>query len=180
MEAMDFPLLGEPLALDLANTVVRERGAEIDLLADGAGVEAWLAAHASQVPPGHVRPDDLRALRDALRDLFAARASGGRPDAAALEQVNRAARATQLPALSVGAHGPQVAWPATGSDAILAAVAQSALAVVASDLQVRACENPECLLHFAVHDSRRRFCSTARCANRARQARHRARRGADG
>jgi len=127
------------------------------------------------MPPGPVRAGDLRALRDALRELFAARARGRRPDAAAVEQVNRAARAGPVPALRAGADGPEVAWTATGSDAVLAAVAQSALALVASDLPVRACENPECLLHFAVHDSRRRFCSTARCANRARQARHRAR-----
>src|SRR5947199_253785 len=56
-----FPLLGEPLAVDLANTTARVRGREVDLIADDASLAAWL-----DLPPvlGTVDGAALRDLRD--------------------------------------------------------------------------------------------------------------------
>lgn len=175
--AAAFPLLGEPLALELANTVVQTRGREVDLLAEPGAVTAWLAAQAARLPAGAPpTAGEVVALRDALRVLFAALAARRPAVDEAVETVNRAATlaAGRLEAAPAGA---RLAWssPRRPGGGILAALSQSALAVVAAEIEVRACENPECLLHFAATDPRRRFCSTRSCANRARQARHRAR-----
>lgn len=174
---MRFPLVGEPVAIDLANTVVRERGVDLDLLAEPAGVDEWMRLHASQLPPGAVDGTALRALRDALRQLLADREAGSHVANAgtAIGQVNSAAQGAPVLQLSTESRDIRIDWRGTGTDAVLGAIAQNMLSLLASDPPLRACENHECVLHFVAYDRRRRFCSTARCSNRARQARHRER-----
>ena len=71
-----FRWLGEPLAIDFANTVmvVRE-GEEVDLIGDLDGIGRWLDAEAERLGELSVAPDrigEIRSLRDAVRALLTA------------------------------------------------------------------------------------------------------------
>lgn len=172
---MRFPLIGEPVAIDLANTVVRGRVVDVDLLADQAGIDDWFRLHADHLPPGPVEGSSLRELRDALRELLGD-VDAGRPVASSTaERINRAANAAPGPQVRAGDDASLFGWGRAGTEAVLAAIAQNLLQLLAAGARLRSCENHECLLHFVAYDSRRRFCATARCSNRARQTRHRAR-----
>jgi predicted RNA-binding Zn ribbon-like protein len=161
-----FPLLGEPLAVDLANTTVRVRGRDVDLIADDEGVTAWLDLHPTLGPADG---GELRALRDAVREVFRATTDTRAAAPTALAAVNEAAQRCQA-TLTSTSDGPTVTW--TGG--ALAVLARSAVEVVAAE-GLRGCANHDCVLFFAHGDERRRFCDTKTCANRARQARHRER-----
>ncbi len=183
-DAAAFPLLGEPLAIDLLNTVVAARGGPRDLLATPAALLAWIGAQAGRLPPeADAHPADVlprvRALREALRALFAAAVDGASPAPEAVAAVNAAAACA--PAF------PQLAWapPAaprarlgypTGrpGDALLAAVAASGIALLAGDdrRRLRRCDGPGCVLLFLATNPRRRWCSANGCGNRVRVARH--------
>lgn len=109
--ATSAPLLGEPLAVELMNTIWADRSGVHDALADGAGTLAWLRAMEPRLPRspavdrwlGDVSPTEppteppaelsdategLRRLRDALRRVAAIRTADPRPAAAsAIEDV---------------------------------------------------------------------------------------------
>lgn len=131
-------------ALDLANSVVRDGREVVDTLDRQLG---------------------LTPLRDAIRELFAAAASGTAPPPAAVELVNRLAAA------------PRLRWdtgrPALAPEAPAAEAARTAVELLAGG-RVHRCGNPRCV-HFFVAGRRRDYCSDA-CANRTRVARHAARR----
>ena len=176
-----FPLLGEPLALDLVNTRVREDGHARDLLDEPSALATWLAAQAARVRwVGTVTPADLRAvraLRDAIAALLAARRVRARPSRAALATVN-AALAMPAPPRQLGwtSGGPRMrATPTADQRGALL----RALAVDATDLLtgpdaalVRMCAHPDCVLQFVARDPRRKWCTASGCGNRARVARH--------
>ena len=74
-----FRWLGEPLAIDLANTVmvVRE-GEAVDLIATPEELRRWLDAERGRLgdyafEPSHL--DEIRTLRDAIRELLGAAAA---------------------------------------------------------------------------------------------------------
>ncbi|WP_211766943.1 CGNR zinc finger domain-containing protein [Kutzneria sp. CA-103260] len=161
-----FPLLGEPLAVDLANTIARLRGRDVDLIADDAGLTAWLSLHPQL---GAVDGDELRALRGAIREVFQATAETRSADPDAVTAVNAAAFRC-LATLTSTSDGPVVEW----GGGPLPVIARSAVEVVAA-ASLRGCANHDCVLFFAHGDERRKFCDTRTCANRARQARHRER-----
>jgi predicted RNA-binding Zn ribbon-like protein len=124
------PLLGEPLPVELMNTVWAGRDGVHDALADPAEAMAWLRAvapRAEAAPQELGSPatstetgtliSDLRNLRDALRHLAAEvtddprprRRSGPRPSAAraaAVSTINQAAAAAPA--------WPELSWPDDG------------------------------------------------------------------
>jgi predicted RNA-binding Zn ribbon-like protein len=179
-----FSLLGEPLPVELANTVYARRGVLYDGLTTPQDLTTWLAAHR-----GHFQPtldlhaagqhlDQVRALRDALRELVAAVVEGEPPADAAIATLNRLSRqaptALQLdwspdgqPSLAV-----QPASPDPGAVA-LAELARAGIGLLGGpDRQrLRACRAPGCVLFYVKQHPRREWCSTA-CGNRARAARH--------
>lgn len=183
-----FPLLGEPLALDLLNTRTRSGGQDVDLLDGPEALDSWLGAQATRTGwTGPATAEDLaavRGLREAVRAVLSAAHRGVRPPAGGLATVNRALALGSSPSL-----GYTGGWftidRATGRtrDALLHAVADSAAGLlVGPDLdRLRTCEHPECVLQFLAVNPRRRWCSAAGCGNRARVARHysRQRRSAD-
>ncbi|MFJ6797825.1 CGNR zinc finger domain-containing protein [Streptomyces sp. NPDC091268] len=180
-----FPLLGEPLALDLVNTLP----AEGDLIADPAGLRAWLAAQAGRLGPGAEAGAEVgaaevaavRAVREAARAAIEAVRSGERPPAGAVRELNGAMRAAPV--------HRELAWTdAEGLTAVprrtgpagrwLAAELADAVAELLTDprvAQVRRCEGPGCVLLFLPANPRRRWCAAGVCGNRARVARHYAR-----
>ncbi len=195
------PLLGEPLPVELMNTVWADRDGVHDALAGPAEAMAWLRAVAPRAEVASralgapatssetgTLISDLRDLRNALRRLAAEVTGDPRPDrrsgtgaaasrAAAVSTVNRAAAAAPAwPALSWPDDGPatrrrQSQGPAGRT--LLSAIASQAVSLFAepNPPQLRACLGPGCVLYFVQQHPRREWCS-AGCGNRARVARH--------
>jgi predicted RNA-binding Zn ribbon-like protein len=182
--------MDEPLAVELMNTVWADRVGVHDALASAAQTRDWLDAIADREPlaaaaGGEELADRIRELRDAARRLAAEatddpREAAAAPIASAAEAVgvlNRAAaRAPRWSQLE----WPRDARPASTSataggadDALLAALAEQAIALFAGDdgTRLRPCLAPGCVLYFVGRHPRREWCSAA-CGNRARVARH--------
>ena len=172
-----FRWLGEPLAIDLANTVlvVRE-GEEVDLLATRDDLRRWLAAERERLGDcafavAHLA--EIRALRDAVRGALSATAAGATPPPEALEHVNAAcADAPVAPQLNVGPDGElRVDERPASPDPLarlLATLARSAIALLTGPERLHLCGAPSCGMLFL---GQRRWCCAA-CGNRARAARH--------
>ena len=192
------PLLGEPLPVELMNTIWADRDGVHDALSETTGTEAWLRAIGPRISlppaPGPGTPDAadidhltrrLRTLRDALRRLAAEATGDPRPAAAsatreldaAVAAVNQAACA--VPRWSALAWTPGEApsrlarTSGRAADAAVSAIAEEAIGLFSRDdrLQLRACLAPGCVLYFLKDHPRREWCSPA-CGNRARAARH--------
>jgi predicted RNA-binding Zn ribbon-like protein len=180
---VQFPLTGEPLALDLVNT----RPLGQDLLATPADLAAWLTVQSGRladVSGPAPSPADLAAVH-AVRDHAAAALDharhGHRPPAAALRGLEAALRAAP-------AHR-RLGWDGTTVTAVakrtgrLGARAAAELAESTVDLladpkavaAIRECAADDCVLVFLPARPRRVWCSAARCGNRTRVARHYAR-----
>jgi len=174
--------LGEPLAVDFANTTKR-RGAEArECLRSGADVAEWARLQAGRVPrvaaaDAHARLGELIALRDAVATVLRARVDArgrsiARDLAAATARVNAAARAVPIVAQLRGA--AVVAEPAAAADPLdelLARVAAATIELVGGDDFVGFCDAPSCGQFFAGGRAGRLWCSDA-CGTRARVARH--------
>lgn len=178
---MRFPLVGEPLALDLVNTRVRRGGTDVDLLRSTAALAAWLRMERERVTwHGPATADDLDAvcgLRDAIDCLLRARRAGSRPPRTALARVNHALAADDVrQRLAWNASGPALAAAPlhTQRSALLREVARDAVALLTGPRadRVRECAHPDCRLQFLALNPRRRWCSSATCGNRARVAEH--------
>lgn len=179
--SLRFQLLGEPLALDLANTRVRSRGAEVDLLDSRTALAAWLGAERQRIAwRGKATQADLdavRELRDAIDCLLRARRARTRPPRAALACVNRALAANDTqPRLIWNASGPALAAGSAHAQrvALLRELARDGVALLTGPDagRVRECAHPDCRLQFLALNARRRWCSSATCGNRARVAEH--------
>jgi len=168
--------LGEPLAVDFANTV-RRRGRDFtELLSSGTDLRAWAAREAGRVPdPPELAADrrlrDVRELRDAVFALLLARAERTDVPAGVERQVNEALAALPLvPQLSGGAVSLVAPAGADPIDELLARVAHSALDVVATPA-LAFCDAPSCGHFFMRRRRDQRWCGTA-CGTRTRVARH--------
>lgn len=184
--AGSFPLIGEPLALDLLNTRACRNGAVVDLLDAPAALREWLSAQAERIAwQGSVRSADFEAvcvLRDAIDELVSAHGADRRPAQAALGEVNAALRFSgEQPQLRWGAAGPRLKTPPATARraALLNLLARSALELLTGPdaARIRVCAHPECILRFVARNPRRRWCDSAVCGNRARVARHYIRHG---
>lgn len=178
------PLTGEPLSLDLLNTLWHDRYGRYDLLDSTAGLACWLAG--SRSAAAYAR-GELRADRATLTAARAARSAlagvAGRADAgpAALGAFNRLLDAGRIRRL-LTASGPVERLEAPDSGRLLGylvAADHLRLLSTAGD-RVRSCADPSCGLRF--HDvsrnGTRRWCTSTGCGNRAKAARHYARRTA--
>jgi predicted RNA-binding Zn ribbon-like protein len=180
---MSFPMLGEPLPIELVNTLYAGRNKLVDGLAAPDDLVAWLQAHASQFQTDVAgatgeRVNEFRELREALRVLFRATLKHEGPPAAAVDTLNRmSAAAPAFPQLRWSSAGePHVTVKYCGDDpaaSVLTEVAQSSLQLLGGPdrLRLRACHAPGCVLFFLKDHPRREWCSGA-CGNRARAARH--------
>ncbi|MCE6996369.1 ABATE domain-containing protein [Saccharothrix sp. S26] len=193
----DAPLLGEPLPVELMNTVWADRDGVHDALRDRDGAKAWLrtvSARTDLLTPGdldRLTPSDLDRLahrlvdlRDALRRLAAEVTEDPRPHAshpraldAAVTALNQAAGDTpRWSALSWTPGRPPARHVRAGgppASAAVSAIADEAVALLTQDARhrLRACLGPGCVRYFVKDHPRREWCS-ATCGNRARSARH--------
>ncbi|MCG3043849.1 CGNR zinc finger domain-containing protein [Streptomyces fenghuangensis] len=182
----------EPLPVEFANTLSAVRGCLVEGLGSPAELESWLRRHRDLFPePGPLRKDELRAgeqqlvharvLRDALRRLIAARVDRKVPDPWDIAHVNRASGMSQSWPVLVwrDAHAPGADSLCT-ADAVthaLSLIARSSVLLLSGEqgALLRSCRAPGCVLFFYRHHPRRAWCSSG-CGNRARVARHHARR----
>jgi predicted RNA-binding Zn ribbon-like protein len=170
-----FRWLGEPLAIDLVNTVmvVRE-GETVDLLAEQAGLERWLEAESSRlgnVSGAAAHADEIRALRDAAHDLFTAVVMESPPPARALDHINRASRGEPV-APQLGDDLQLSAWHGRSARLphLLATLARCVIELVTDPTRkpLQICRAPSCGMFYL---GTKRWCCAA-CGNRARAARH--------
>jgi predicted RNA-binding Zn ribbon-like protein len=190
--------MGEPLPVELMNTVWADRTGVHDALASAADTRAWLAVIADREPlaaagGGEPLAGRLRELRDAARRLAAVttddpRAAAASPLASRTEAVELLNRVAALSPRRSRLHWPEGGSPARtfaaaggADDALLSALAEQTIELFAGDerARLRACLAPGCVLYFAGQHPRREWCSAA-CGNRARVARHYRRHHGDG
>lgn len=177
------PLLGEPLAIEFANTHYAVRGRVREGIGTPDHLVAWLRESSAALGPeaahpriGETETQTFRALRAGIRALCQACVDDRPGDDEHVEVLNAAAAAApRWPRL--GCTG--VAYVVTertasaGAAAALAAIARDAIALIGGSArtQIRACQAPGCVLFFIKDHPRREWCSAA-CGNRARAARH--------
>ena len=194
------PLLGEPLPVELMNTIWAARDGLHEALGSPVDTGAWLRSVTDRedVPGADLTAwldsvseddlkavhQDLRALRDGVRRLAARQTDDTRKPA--LMPVEVATAIASVNALAASAPAwPVLDWPDEGSPhasrgsesapgpVFVADVARATIALLGGDTghQLRACQAPGCVLYFIKQHPRRQWCS-AGCGNRARQARH--------
>lgn len=170
--------------LDLMATLGNRCG---ERLPDAAALEAWLLAGGLVEEPCGADAADLartRALRGALFGVIDAQLQGDRPSAEDLGTINAAAAApARAPRLELSADGLRRERTAPRVAEVLGEIARDAIDLLTGSQRtlLRECAAEDCSgIYVDISPAHtRRWCSTARCGNRARVAAHRAgRRGA--
>ncbi|MEO3795832.1 ABATE domain-containing protein [Nonomuraea sp. B10E15] len=179
------PQLGEPLPIELGNTTHAVRGRVRDGLHTVEHLAAWLrdmrdrlAVPLSDADLQDVTGDDLhraRELRGVIRALADAAVTGQDPAPDTVATLNRhAGSVPRWHELRLGPE-PQLVVRTTGRPvaAAVAALAEDAVTLFAGPVrhEIRACQAPGCVLYFVRDSPRREWCSGG-CGNRARAARH--------
>lgn len=187
------------LVLDLVLTIRHDgNGGVVDDLRTAEGVGAWVHAHAAALPldAGFAGDEagvgEVRAVREAVRALFARAVRPGEPSPADAQRLLPVADAVARlnEAAARVATAPVLSWPegdgaapavrdavvsggASDVDLLVSALARAALAFLASaDRQrLRACHAPRCVRYFLKEHPRQEWCKPS-CGNRARVARH--------
>jgi predicted RNA-binding Zn ribbon-like protein len=175
-----FPWLIFPPAIDLANTVRVTPAGERELLVSEEQFDAWVAAERGRiagVEAASGRLTEVRELRDSVRSLLHARARGRRPPDEARRRVNSIAASAPLRS-ALTAAGRVVDEPASDDPYAVfeATVARSAIELAGrGENRLSVCDAPSCGMLYLRDHPRQVWCSKA-CGNRARVARHTARR----
>jgi predicted RNA-binding Zn ribbon-like protein len=175
-----FPWLGFPPAVDLANTVIVGAAGEHDLLETDDLLDTWIAAERGTIPGAEAasgRLADVRELRDTVRQLLHARARGKPAPAAARRQINAISSAAPI-RITLTADGRSLQEPDVRDEYALfeATIAHSAIELAGQrDAGLSVCGAPSCGMLFLREHPRQLWCSKP-CGNRARVARHAARR----
>jgi len=182
----NFPILGEPLPVELANTRYSHATGIIDFLESPALIASWFAYAPAAAAAGLALPrriteaqcEAIRAVRDVTHSILSSvLASGGTISSTDVTILNRfAARASSRPRLAGDeAAGLRSTLVYTGSrfDVLVAQVAAECIAFFAGPglTQVRRCAHPDCAMFFVQQHRTRRFCHES-CAHRLRQARY--------
>jgi predicted RNA-binding Zn ribbon-like protein len=195
-----FPLLGEPLALDLVNTVVLRDGVTVDLISQPHRWGQWLDYQRPRLEPAlsgalterfrsWAALERVRAFRGAVHVVIETarlgQPSGPQPDAdLAHAALSEAAAYTAGSAVSIttsttqlGAHLPVTEADTdtdTDTEALLGAFAVATIELVTSAgaESIRECQVPDCGLLFLPRHPTRRWCSAWTCGNRIRASRH--------
>jgi predicted RNA-binding Zn ribbon-like protein len=193
--------IADSAGLNFLNSIATPVDAEVDWIADGESLLAWLQqarlvpaevldAMRKQAKPGEL--DRVAAQARKLREWFRAflRKHGGKPlkavELADLEPLNRLlCRDEEFGQLVARKNAKSTAlefhrarrW--RSPESLLLPIAEAlAKALVEEDLSdIKACEGPACTLMFVdrTRGRSRRWCSMGICGNRAKQIAHRRR-----
>ena len=172
--------LGEPLAVDFANTVRRSGWRYRELLEAGADVATWSQRQRGRVPvltaeAAQPRLAEIRTVRDDVFELLLAAARGDSPSAGPVGRIN--ARARERPVVAqVGAPGAEPCTLVLGDpdpvDELLARVVAAAIELTgAPNSGLALCDAPSCGQFFLRERTNQRWCGPG-CGTRARVARH--------
>lgn len=179
----NLPILGEPFAVEFANSLYRlGDGSSIDFLGSAELFDAWFVS-APRVGGEKLAPDsttiqvsELRQLRGVVIDLLdavvAKRAVAGSDVSALNAYAARASCRLQL-RWNDGQGSAALAYSGAAADKSLASIAGDAISFLASEqpASLRRCERPDCFMMFVQQHHKRRFCSES-CSHRTRQARY--------
>jgi predicted RNA-binding Zn ribbon-like protein len=178
-EADDFPIIGEPLPVEFANSLYAAGPQIVDFLASPDLIQRWFTLATPDVDiPGTIRKadgDSIRMLRDAIHAIVTALAVGTTPTAETIAVLNRyAARAPWFLRLGRDDLGRLAATrqrTARPIDALLGRIANETIELVVSPsrIQLRQCNGPGCAMLFVKDHHKRRWCHQS-CGHRARQA----------
>jgi predicted RNA-binding Zn ribbon-like protein len=177
--------LGEPLAIDFANTVRRHGLEYAEYLGEPGDLVTWARHEGLPLSERDVGPrlPEVRELRDAVfallhanaREVGAATPPHATTPSDAETMLNAALAAVPLvPQLRDGDVELTAPRDAPALDELLARVAASALDVL-RDPNLSFCDAPSCGQFFLRHRGDQRWCGPA-CGTRARVARHAAHR----
>lgn len=177
---MTFSFDAGRVSLDLLATLSNRRA---ERLPDPAALDAWLLAGGLAEPGRNTTVDDLaaaRALRTALFDVVDAQLRRERPRGADVEAINDAAAApVRTPRLLLEAGGLRCERIEPSVGEVLGSIARDAIDLLGGPQRelLRECAAEGCSgIYLDASPARtRRWCSAARCGNRARVAAHRAR-----
>ena len=143
-----------------------------------------LATFATSPATGNEILAKLQRVRKAMRGVLEATAAKRAPEPSDLEEVNRALRTHYIYELVPARDGLSLDHRHQGDpvDGAMARLAESiARELIQGDTsRLRICENPQCRWVFkdTSRTGKRKWCSMRSCGNRAKVARHRARRKA--
>ncbi|WP_326687457.1 MULTISPECIES: ABATE domain-containing protein [unclassified Streptomyces] len=185
--AEGFRLGNEILAFRFVATLGERRADPVERIATPEQLRAWLTVNGlggADMPVSETHLRDARTLREAIHRAGTALASGGVPEAADEEVLNRwAARHRARLVLS----GGQARWHLPDGDparAALAVVAVDAVATLGGPGEgvIKSCEQHTCggLFVDTSRGGRRRWCSMATCGNKVKKANLKAARGGAG
>jgi predicted RNA-binding Zn ribbon-like protein len=175
-----FDWLGRfPLAIDLADTVRLIQGKEVELLTDEETLATWVDIELPRFPLAKAalgRLPDVHELRDAVRRVLLAHASGSPLPHDDMELLNAASeRAPSYQIIDERGNRTIVETSDEDFDVFRAQVARSSFEILHQEHPtVAVCHAPSCGMLFVPGNRRQHWCST-RCGNRARVARHSAR-----
>jgi predicted RNA-binding Zn ribbon-like protein len=175
----DAPIVGDTMALDLANTQFAVRGKPMDGLSDTAALDRWLTFLGRGIAPDFAADAvDLASfveLRQAIRAVARAQLLGHGDISDAVECINYYARAKRTtPVLVMGDEGlvSRSESAESGMHQTVADFAWDAIELFGTErrMLLRSCPAPDCPLLFIKDHSRRKWCQPS-CANRVRAAR---------
>lgn len=179
-DAVGYPVLAEPVPIELANTRYRDGEEIVDFLAPPFSATDWFDS--SPTASLLIRPmrwsaadrAELVRLRDVVDVLLRASISNVTPRAADTDALNRAAaRTSSHPMLEWDVAPRRVERRAHRSrlDAVLGVIAADTIELLtgAAADAVRICANDDCQLLFVRNHHRRRWCHNS-CGHRHRQA----------
>lgn len=188
------------VALDFVDTAALERGRLVDHLASVGDAIDWLEQHDLVHHPtdpelaafraggsdGEEALRRMRSVRDALGEVVRSVVERRSTDPRALDEVNRALAARQRLVVVSGDGDLVLGHRHDGDplDEVLGRIAEQVARIATGHdaERLRICANDTC--RWVFYDSsptrRRRWCDMASCGNRAKAARHRARRRASG
>lgn len=171
---MQRPLSGEPLALDLVNTVWMRRGVPCDALGTVDDLADWLRERG--LPAEAVAESATEQVRARLvhtRGVLTALVNG---DPGAEEALNAVlAHGLVVRSIKDQALEERVAFADPSWELAWRAADDYLRLLGHGRASIRRCEHPACILWFHDPTGRRRWCSMAGCGNRAKAARHYAR-----
>lgn len=185
--------------LDFINTLELDRSQVTDELVSADAALDWLVRHdlMHRESRDHLlrqfvdAPKDsariltkMKRVRAAMREIVDASVEGRGPDATDLKELNRALRTHYVYELVPSGDGISLDHRHQG-DPVDGAMARLAESIARELIQghperLRICENDQCRYVFAdtSRTGRRKWCDMSTCGNRAKVARHRARRKA--
>lgn len=181
LEEVEYPVLGEPVVIEFANTLYLDGSTTTDFIETPVLAAGWFAASPTacllERPERLSRTmiEPLRHLRDAVHLLIGASIDGTVPPSQALRVVNQhssSVLSSTTLTWSSGS-GPVAHDRASGKglEALLGRLALDCIRLVSGPdaERLRRCASPGCPMFFLKNHSRRRWCHNS-CGHRERQS----------